>query len=85
MVWEDPLEEETHSSTLAWDMPWTEQPGGLESMARQRVRHDSALSTTQASFRLCTFLVDGSISTLEIGFQIICGEHAILNRIVGST
>ena len=39
---EDPLEEEmaTHSSTLAWKIPWTEDPGGLQSMGSQRVRHD---------------------------------------------
>ena len=39
---EDPLETEmaTHSSTLAWRIPWTEEPGGLQSMASQRVRHD---------------------------------------------
>ena len=40
--WEEPLEEEmgTHSSILAWEIPWTEEPGGLESMGLQRVRHD---------------------------------------------
>ena len=40
---EDPLEKEmaTHSSTLAWEIPWTEEPGGLQSMGSQRVRHDS--------------------------------------------
>ena len=39
---EDPLEEETatHSSILAWKIPWTEEPGGLQSMGWQRVRHD---------------------------------------------
>ena len=39
---EDPLEEEmaTHSSTLAWRIPWTEEPGGLQSMGSHRVRHD---------------------------------------------
>ena len=39
---EDPLEEgmATHSSILAWRIPWTEEPGGLESMRSQRVRHD---------------------------------------------
>ena len=39
---EDPLEEgmATHSSTLAWRIPWTEEPGGLQSMGSQRVRHD---------------------------------------------
>ena len=38
---EDPLEEEmaTHSSILAWRIPWTEEPGGLQSMGSQRVRH----------------------------------------------
>ena len=30
----------THSSILAWKIPWTEQPGGLQSMESQRVRHD---------------------------------------------
>ena len=40
--WEGPLEEgmATHSSILAWRIPWTEEPGGLESMGSQRVRHD---------------------------------------------
>ena len=35
--WEDPLEKEmaTHSSTLAWRIPWTEEPGGLQSMVLQ--------------------------------------------------
>ena len=40
--WEDPLEKEmeTHSSTLAWKIPWMEEPGGLHSMELQRVRHE---------------------------------------------
>ena len=40
--WEDPLEKEmaTHSSTLAWKIPWTEEPGGLQSMESKRVGHD---------------------------------------------
>ena len=39
---EDPLEEEiaTHSSILAWEIPWTEEPVRLQSKAPQRVRHD---------------------------------------------
>ena len=39
---EDSLEKEmaTHSSILAWKIPWTEEPGGLQSMGLQRVRHD---------------------------------------------
>ena len=42
--WEDPQEEEmaTHSSILAWRIPWTEEPGRLQSMGLQIVRHDSA-------------------------------------------
>ena len=42
--WEDPLEEEMaiHSSILAWRIPWTEEPGGLQSKGLQRVRHDLA-------------------------------------------
>ena len=40
--WEDPLEEEmaTHSSIIAWKNPWTEEPGNLQSMGSQRVRHN---------------------------------------------
>ena len=39
---EDPLEKglATHSSILAWRIPWTEEPGGLQSMESQRVRHN---------------------------------------------
>ena len=40
--WEDPLEEgmATHSSILAWRIPWTEEPGGLQFIGSQRVRHN---------------------------------------------
>ena len=40
--WEDPLEKEmaTHSNTLAWEIPWMEEPGRLQSMGSQSVRHD---------------------------------------------
>ena len=39
---EDPLEKEmaTHASIFAWKFPWTEEPGGLQSMGSQRVGHD---------------------------------------------
>ena len=42
LIWGDPLEEEvaTHSSILAWEIPWTEEPGGLQSVGLHRVRHD---------------------------------------------
>ena len=44
--WEDPLEKEiaTHSSTPAWKIPWTEEPGELQSLGSQRVRHNWATS-----------------------------------------
>ena len=43
----DPLEKRTatHSSILSWRIPWTEEPGGLQSMETQRVRHDLATNT----------------------------------------
>ena len=45
---EDPLEEEiaTHSSILDWRIPWTEKPGGLQSLGLQKVRQDSVTNTT---------------------------------------
>ena len=36
----------THSSTLAWKIPWAEEPGGLQSMGSRRVRHDSDFTFT---------------------------------------
>ena len=44
--WEDPLEKETatHSSILAWKIPRTEEPGGLQSMASARIGHNSVTS-----------------------------------------
>jgi len=43
---EDPLEEKmaTHSSILAWEIPWTKKPGGLQSMVSQRVGHNHILN-----------------------------------------
>ena len=45
---EDPLEKgiATHSSILAWRIPWTEEPSGLQSMESQRVGHDKSANTT---------------------------------------
>ena len=47
LMWEDPPEKEMaiHSSILAWKISWTEEPGGLQSMGSQRVRHDWAANT----------------------------------------
>ena len=42
--WEDPLEKEiaTHSGIFTWEIPWTEEPGGLQSIELQRVGHNLA-------------------------------------------
>ena len=57
--WKDPLEEgmATHSSSLAWRIPWTEEPGGLQSIGLQRVRHDRVTknSTVHLSKPLMSF------------------------------
>ena len=47
---EDPLEKgmATHSSILAWRIPWTEEPGGLQSMGLQRVRHNQVTEHTHS-------------------------------------
>ena len=48
LSWEDPPEKgmAVHSSILAWRIPWTEEPGGLQSMGLQMVRHEWATNTT---------------------------------------
>ena len=48
LSWEDPLEEEmaTYSSTLAWKITWTEEPGGLQSMGSQELDTAQRLSNT---------------------------------------
>ena len=50
---EDPLEKEmaTHSSILAWEIPWREEPGGQQSMGLRRVRHDWATKQQQLSLK----------------------------------
>ena len=70
--WEEPLEEEmaTHSSILAWEISWTEEPGRLQSMGSRRVRHD--LVTKPPLFKLLflllpqtEFFIPGVASTLK--------------------
>ena len=54
LAWEDPLEKEmaTHSSILAWKIPRTEEPGGLQSMGLQRVGHDRVMNTRSQTSQL---------------------------------
>ena len=51
--WEDPLEKgmAIHSSILAWRIPWTEEPGGLQSMRLQRASHDRATKHTRTTLQ----------------------------------
>ena len=55
-----PLEKEmaTHSSILAWEIPGTEDPGGLQSMGLQRVRHDLVTAAAAKSLQSCLTLCD---------------------------
>ena len=64
---EDPLEKEMaiHSSTIAWKIPWTEQPGRLQSMGSQRVGHDGA---TFRSIRLQQY-VNQELPDVQAGFR----------------
>ena len=68
LSWEDPLEKEmaTHSSTLAWKIAWTEEPGGLQSMGSQRVRQDRDFTFTFfLSFKLSNLMqphVQGAVA-----------------------
>ena len=52
-IWEDPLEKgtATHSSIFAWRTPWTEEPGGLQSIGWQRIRHDGGNFTCTHRYR----------------------------------
>ena len=57
---EDPLEKEmaTHSSILAWEIPWTEEPDGLQSMRSQKVRHDLATKQQQRETKVLIGFVE---------------------------
>ena len=59
---EDPLEKEiaTHSWTLAWEIPWTEELGGLQSTGSQRVRHNSGTQQQQQGKRRIAAEAGGS-------------------------
>ena len=67
--WKDPLEKRlaTHSSIFVWRIPWTEEPGGLQSMGSQKVGHNWATNTF--TFRL-------HIHTLSILHTYTCNSHS---------
>ena len=66
--WEDPLEKEMaiHSSTIAWKIPWTEEPGRLQSMGLQRVGHDWV--TSRSRYQIMWFANISSQSVVYIFF-----------------
>ena len=70
LCWEDPLEKgmATHSSILAWEIPWMEESGGPQSMGSQRVGHDWATNTlTQSTHFLPMrnkFVYSGSVKSM---------------------
>ena len=72
--WEDPLEKEMtiHSSTIAWEIPWTEEPGRLQSMGSQRVGHDWATSRSRSR---SSIFQDSSEKGERLGSCSPCGAH----------
>ena len=71
--WEDPLEEgmATHSSVLTWRMPWTEEPGRIQSMGSQRVEHDqSDLAQIQCLYKFLTEIMFLHIYFKAIGYIV---------------
>ena len=75
--WEDPLEKEmvTHSSILAWRIPWMKMPGRLQSTGSQRVRHDWATSLTLLTYvhikKQRHYFANKGLSSQSYGFPVI--------------
>ena len=77
----DPLEKgtATHSSILAWRIPWTEEPGGLQSIRLQRVGHDWVTNTYTATTSLCSVSIDLSILPKSHERNLtVCGHLCLL-------
>ena len=73
--WEDPLEEgmATHSSILAWRIPWTEEPRGQWSTVSQRVRHDKRFGTSAKDEKLSIW-ISLSIKCFTVPFRVIAHD-----------
>ena len=82
--WEDPLENEMaiYSSTLAWEIPWMENPGRLQSMGSQRVGHDWATSLHFKSFQSSPILWDPMDCSLPSSSVHGILQERILDRVV---
>ena len=74
-----------HSSTLAWRIPWTEEPGRLQSMGSQRVGHDWVISEDLEYILSRTFPFSGSVSLAHSWFFIWCDLRSLFNTLVWST
>ena len=65
--WEDPVKVmATHSSIRAWRIPWTEEPGRLQFMGSQRIRHDSATKQQQFYLQVSKCYLQGSCQNLHV-------------------
>ena len=100
--WEDPLEEglATHSSILAWRIPWTEEAGGLQSMVLQNVGHDwvTKHSRAQCYFARTNFKsvecilllinlalpVGRQLTGMGAGTKSVCPTSSLLTEVLGS-
>ena len=83
--WEDSLEKEvaTHSSTLAWRIPWTEEPGRLRSMGSQRVRHDFTFTFHYSLGRKVMTNLDSIFKSRDITLPIkVCLVKAMIFPVV---
>ena len=75
---EDPLEKElaTHCSILACEIPWTEEPGGLQSMGFERVRYEDAMRRGQSATKRGSSLESDQVGTL---ICLTCSSSAVGN------
>ena len=84
---EDPLEKEmaTHSRVLAWKIPWTEEPGGLQSMGLQRVGHKWATNPSFLPYFLSSSsrfqLGDYKLLSLSEFTSLLCGTGDTTSKV----
>ena len=78
---EDPLEKEmaTHSSTLAWRIPWREEPGRLQSMGLQRVEHDWATSLSLSFYSTISQIFLFSLRSILYLLSLLCMDIHFLD------
>ena len=81
--WEDPLQEEmaTHSSILAWKIPWTEEPGGLQSMGSHRVGHDLEIEHPYMHMRHLSRSSLLCFSSLFLPMEVQLLQHHLFKRL----